>query len=245
MKLIDRILRQVYPQGVVCVRCGRLTDRASLCVICREELQTVCLTGELCGICGQPLDESGACPLCARGWMPEACSVWQHKSAARDLVHLLKFHNRREAAIALADGMAALAAEMTQGADAVVSWVPMPESRYCSREYDHAELIAEQLARRIQLPLIRTLNRVEGQQPLARQLGLTGEERRKNLVGSFVPACEHKGTILLIDDVMTTGATAVRASECLLMNGAQRVMVMTATRAVEAQPMDMDKGGML
>lgn len=231
MKLI-RVLRELlYPQRAVCQGCGRPLLDGLLCDACLAVLEARRLSGRLCGVCGSILEEDGACRLCRRGYGLQGRSVWQHRDVPRTLVTTLKHQGQREAALVLAAGMADTARQVLGDAEAVIAWAPMPPSRMRDRYFDHAQLLAQALGEELELPVRPLLRRVEGRKSIAHQVGLNAAERSMNLLGTFVCTEDVSGmTVLLVDDVLTTGATLGECSRCLRMAGAE-VRFITATRA--------------
>lgn len=241
--MLKHLLHQLaYRHDVLCPVCEGPTDSAVLCTDCRQRLSADRLTGTLCPVCGQPLEPAAPCPMCARTRLMEARSVWLHQGIARKLVHILKYENRRDAAIPLGSAMAEAAQPLLAHTHATVTWVTMPTSRYRTRQYDHAQLLAQQAAKQLDLPIAQLLTRNEQEHAIAHQVGATAEQRLANLRGTFTAASDLRGTILLIDDVLTTGATAATAAACLREAGADRVLVITATRAAAGAPITT-KGG--
>ncbi len=109
--------------------------------------------------------------------------------------------------------------------------VPLHIKRKRDRGYNQSELLARSLARQIAIPCGRALIRARSTVP---QIGLTDLQRLENVRKAFRcanPQQINERRILLIDDVMTTGATAASASSTLLEAGARRVSVLTVARA--------------
>lgn len=116
--------------------------------------------------------------------------------------------------------------------DAVVTWVTMPVSRWRERAYDHAEQLARAIAVLLNRPCLQLLTRHEPKGGLRHQVGLDRQERLENLKGSFVSAAPVSGTVILVDDVLTTGATAMQAAACLREAGAARVIFAAAAKSI-------------
>lgn len=128
-------------------------------------------------------------------------------------------------AAALADAMVAVG---PPSADAV-TWVPLARRRLAERGYDQARALAVAVGARLDLPVVRLAHRVLATGPQARR---TGEERRAAMKGAFQPARLPAPTnVLLIDDVLTTGATAAACAEAVVGAGARRVTLLAAARA--------------
>ena len=153
-----------------------------------------------------------------------------------DLVHGLKYEGWRELAPMMGDAMARLDLPWppgTTGAPAVVA-VPTTAGRLRARGYNQAGLLAEQLAGALDLPTVDALERIRGS---SSQTALTPEARRRNVEGVFrlTPGARavRGGAVLLVDDVLTTGATVSSAAECLARGGAGPVIVVTFARALD------------
>jgi predicted amidophosphoribosyltransferase len=130
----------------------------------------------------------------------------------------------------LAESAAALVADCVPRPDAgLVAVVPSDRSRLGERGYHPAERLAEALATRWELPFERLLRR-DGRS--RRQRGLALAERRRNVAGAFAAARPVSDTVVLVDDVYTSGATVSAASSALGAAGATRVDVVTFARTI-------------
>jgi len=173
-----------------------------------------------------------------REWPAELTAArWAHVLAppADDLVHALKYEGWPELAAVMADTMARVALPAAALGDGVLV-VPTPTTsgRLKSRGYNQAERLAVAVAERLGRPVQRALVRVaEGRS----QTALTPTERRENVRGAFAATTGSDrrvegADILLIDDVLTTGATAGEAASALGRMGARSVTLLTFARAL-------------
>ena len=209
----------LFPQRVSCHLCGdtlRIGDGGYLCEECQRALNA-CRFAE---------------PAQADAPIPSA-SAYRHDAGARDLVHALKYGADRAAAIPLAEGMAAVFAQEPQLARCeVLVFVPAHPTRKRERGYNQAEVLCDAFAELCGLSMARgALCRVK---PNGSQVGKNREERLQNVRGVFAvadaSAFQHR-RVLLLDDVLTTGATSQACAEILLEAGASEVAVLTACRA--------------
>lgn len=158
--------------------------------------------------------------------LDRVAAVWAHEGAVRDLVLGLKLRGMRLSATPLIDGLGDLV--MRRGTEAeIVTWPPCSRADKRRRGFDHAELLARGLGARLGLPARASLERMGRSED---QAGLSGEERRQNLIGAF-DARPSSGLVLLVDDVVTTGATLQACATALREAGATGVEGLVACSA--------------
>lgn len=234
--LFDGIARLIYPPA--CVFCGTGIGGGLLCAACSAGL---CRTAQLatCPRCaasiGPFVDTEGGCHLCRSQTyafdavlrlgkyedpLGEACRKLKRLDGhllGRALADLW-FERHRSALVALK-------------IDLVLS-VPLHWRRRLSRGYDQAANLAEQLARRLGKPMPRSLLVRKFHTPFQTQLAPTA--RRENVRGAFQARARRRlrgATVLLVDDVLTTGATCHEAARALRTAGAAKVVVAVLARA--------------
>jgi ComF family protein len=151
---------------------------------------------------------------------------WEYAGAARELILALKLRGARAAARPLVEAMRAQVLREGLLGD-VVTWVPGRARDRRRRGYDHAEVLGKGVARAIGLPGSALLRRTG--EPVD-QTRLTAAERRVNLQGAFV-AEARAGGVVVVDDLITTGATATACAEALRAAGAATVEVLVPCRA--------------
>lgn len=238
----DSVTALVYP--AVCQVCGATIDRYDDGVACADCWDDVDITplfvGPLCATCGLPLpgrtanDEASRCGLCdALPFTARACG--EYAGALEASVRFLKTHPhlcrrlRRLIAATFAEQCAALAADVTVP-------VPLHRKRRRERGFNQAELIARAIARASRLPVdTRLLVRTK---PTERhRAGLDAKDRARSVARSFLvprPQLVAGRSILLTDDLFTTGSTLAAAAQTLLDAGAASVSVMTVARVIPA-----------
>lgn len=200
------LLRILYPERVICAVCQRPAGGELICPACAEELEGLRLDG---------LTERAA---------------YRYDGVAKKLVHRLKYDNMTAAATVLARAMALDAMRLYLPPDTVVTWVTMPRRRMLERGIDHGQVLARAVALRLGLKAKRLLIR-SGENPFRTQRGSSKEKRLRNLQGMFTAEKNLPRYILLVDDVLTTGATLETCSACLRKGGAH-VICLTATKVV-------------
>ncbi len=177
-----------------------------------------------------PLDENGRCGLCRRGLtaFDAAFSYGEYDGPLRKLIHLFKYERLKPLARPLGKLLAsALPREWRY--DMVVP-MPLHWRRSWERGFNQSELLARVVAVRLGAPLVKAVRRTRR---TPSQAGLTNAQRRNNVAGAFV--CNKRFSVkgrhvLLVDDVLTTGATAGACAAVLKRAGAKRVTVLTLAR---------------
>jgi ComF family protein len=130
---------------------------------------------------------------------------------------------------ALAPPLAAAMAEVCDLEAQAVTWVPLSRRRRARRGFDQAELLARAVAPRLGMPVVPLLRRVRDTPAQARR---PAGQRRGSLAGAFRAVVPAPRQVLLVDDVLTTGSTAMACADALRERGARRVVVLTAARSV-------------
>jgi len=173
----------------------------------------------------------GSCARCRR--QPPAFvaarSVFVYDGAAREAVHALKYRGLSALAAAIARPMAECLLAWSPPVEAAVP-VPLAGHRRRTRGYNQSELLAREVSEVTGLPLaLRALVRRRAAPPQARAVDETA--RRQNVAGAFVSGPDlPKGGVLLIDDVLTSGATLDACARALLEGGVGRVFALTFAR---------------
>jgi len=166
--------------------------------------------------------------LCRSGrrGFDEAFCYGSYEGTLRKLIHLFKYTGMRRLARPLGEFLVR-ALPRDKHFD-VVTTVPLHWRRRWQRGYNQAELLGKEIARRRHIPLVRVLRRSWATRA---QAGLSNAQRRENVSGAFAARRRVNGLrILLIDDVMTTGATAGACARALKKAGARSVSVLALAR---------------
>lgn len=228
------LLDTIYPPR--CLACAQATDQPhGLCPACWRDTHFV--AGTACRRCGVPLiGEAGpedVCEGCTRhppAWDRGAAAI-VYTGAGRRIVLALKHGDRLDMVRPLAGWMAAAGRELLADAD-LIAPVPLHWSRLVRRRYNQSAELARRLARLSGRPAVPDL--LVRRRATAPQQG-SREARAANQAGAFAPnprraALVSGRTVLIVDDVLTSGATLSACAECLRAAGAARVNVLALAR---------------
>lgn len=212
-----------------CLLCGAPSGDSALCVPCRDSLPR--LTTERCPICALPTPNASICGACLNHppHFDATHAVFRYEFPVDSLVQSLKYAHR----LASADFLGKALAEVANGLrfDLIVP-VPLSAARLAKRGFNQALEIAQPLARKPGIPIeIEGIHRIRDTAP---QTGLPWKERATNIRHAFECNVDLTGkTVLLIDDVMTTGATLNELARTLKLQGAARVENCVLARALK------------
>jgi len=179
-----------------------------------------------------PAHLCGACTI-DRPEYDYARSAAVYEGALREALHAFKFSGKRALARPLGDlALEQCVASLPDGIDAAIA-VPLARERERERGFNQAALLAQRIAGRLGVPTRpRWLARVRATRP---QSDLTAAERRANVRGAFQASPQVAGRhVLVVDDVLTTGATLRECARALHDGGARRVGVLTVARVLHA-----------
>lgn len=228
----------IYPPR--CLGCGgQVESDFGLCGTCWRD--TAFIGGTICDSCGTPLpghDESGTlkcddCMKTPRPWSKGRAAL-VYKDNARQLVLALKHGDRQEIAQPAALWMSRVIENLPKE-NLIVAPVPLHWMRLMKRRYNQSALLAQALARHSGLPVCPDL--LQRQRRTQSLDGLTREVRFTSVKGAMRvhPRRRHRligRPVLLVDDVMTSGATLSSATDACLAAGSGPVYVVTLARAV-------------
>jgi ComF family protein len=217
----------------VCVGCSQKLDdgKAMLCAKCSAKIKAVSPHG--CPKCGSPLEE-GHCAACHdfNYDFDLARAVYSYDEPLTSMIHNLKYREHTKSTGFLAKGIAGYISEQPQYQNSdFITAVPLHPVRKRERGYNQSELIARKVSK---LTGIKYIEAVKRSRYTASQTMLHKEQRLHNLNGAFRinRKADLRGkSIILLDDVFTTGSTINEISKTLHAAGAAKVLGLTACRA--------------
>jgi ComF family protein len=226
-----------------CLRCKtEVSEPRTLCAACWSKIKFI--AEPMCPVCGSPYDsplEAGLiCPSCLADPPPfaRARSVFRYDDASRDLVLSFKHADRLEGAPAYAQWLSRTASELLGKAE-IIAPVPLHWRRLVRRRYNQAAILANALSKASDVPALSDL--LLRKRPTASQGEMRSPRaRRLNVAGAFTLNPRHSAAIkdrqiVLVDDVLTTGATVTACARTLKRAGAGEVSVVTLARVVRQQ----------
>lgn len=210
--MVDALLKSVYPPD--CLFCGAPIEPGYFCCIkCEKAVRPYLSAGKIA------LSEAFTLPY---------CSLYNYDDPVKYAIHSMKFHDRKENG----EVMGKLMAENEEicrflwGADCITA-VPISRKRKADRGYNQSELIARTLAEHCHLPYENLLEKhIDNEE----QSSLPRNQRLENVIGVYrkLRKSEAKGkNIVLVDDIITTGATLYACASVLYEAGAKCVFAVT------------------
>ena len=217
----------MLPQN--CFLCCAASDDAFLCPACASSLPL--LAPEHCPVCSLPTPGAAVCGACLKHvtYFDATFTVWRYEFPIDKLIQSLKYSHR----LASADFFgAALAGVCTGVAPDLILPVPLSAQRLAERGFNQSLEIARPLSRFLGVPL--ELHAVRRHRHTLPQAGLPWKERSKNIRHAFDCNTDFSGkSILVVDDVMTTGSTLNELARVLKAHGARRVTNAVVARALK------------
>ena len=192
----------------------------SKCVLCRKLLSKE--ETDLCGTCRV---EAPGYPVCKTTpqFLDSFAAVWYYEGSVRESLLRFKFGGARSYGSAYGRLVAMKVQEKAEDCD-ILTWIPVSPLRKLRRGYDQVELIARAVGRELGMEPIPTLKKIRHNRP---QSGISdGAKRRANVLGAYRVVDPERiagRRILLLDDILTTGATMSEAARTLKTAGAKEI----------------------
>mgnify|MGYP000845359802 FL=1 len=217
----------LYPPN--CGGCGKFGQR--WCPACQAQVQII--QDPVCPQCGNPQPKAELCPSCRHTHPPYAgLRSWAaYREPLRHAIHQLKYAGDMGIAESFGNSLLSVLEKQNWNIECIVP-VPLNPHRQVERGYNQSMLLALPLATALRLPL-RPQALLRKRDTLS-QTKLSAQERKQNLLGAFQAQAKYirNQTVLLIDDVTTTGATLWACAQALLEAGAKSVYGLTLARSL-------------
>lgn len=230
MKYLNAFLNLIFPS--ICPICRNKSSNHlfnPLCVDCWRKIERY--SGYSCSVCGIPTvsEHASICEQCLKGKPYKKILYYGlYEGALKEAIHQLKFNKVKR----LSKPLSLLLSELQiPNADGIVP-VPLHNKRLKQREFNQTAIIGRYLSKRLGMPLLLdVLKKIRETSP---QTELSSEERSKNVKNAFSASEKVKGLdIILLDDVVTTGATVKECSAALIKAGAKSVTVLALARSAK------------
>jgi len=213
-KLLTLLAAILFPPK--CILCGKVldADELDLCRTCRVEASEY---------------PQGKLKL---QFIDSFAAVWYYDNNVRKSLIRYKFYRARHYALGYGRLLAMKTLEANPGGVDLITWVPISFFRKIKRGYDQDEILANAVASELGMEPVGLLKKIRHTKPQSRIRG--AEKRRANVIGAYrclEPETVKGKRILLIDDILTTGATAVECARVLLTAGAEEVHCATVAVA--------------
>ncbi len=214
--ILEAVLRLIYPAQCAFCRLSLEVNEQHLCPFCLENLR-------------KRKNADFECRDLQISFIRKAWALYPYESPVRELLTGIKFEQKTWLADLLDADLKTFRESVNENLDAVVP-VPLDRLKRIQREFNQSEILARKTAKALgieYLPALRKKHATDSQNRLSR------EEREMNLNGVFETVKTQKvfnKNILLVDDVLTTGATAREAARALKKQGAKNVFLLTAAR---------------
>lgn len=221
MKILAWLTSLLYPEK--CILCGSVLKKAEI---------------DMCHSCRKQTEECPASKV-KIPFLDSWTALWYYEGNVRRSLLRYKFYGRQNYGQSYGRLLAMKLLREDKGDYDFVTWIPISDQRRRKRGFDQVELLAKSVSAESGIPMMATMKKLRHNKP---QSGITGyAQRRANVLGVYeilrrVDVKEKR--ILLLDDILTTGATAGEAARVLLTAGAKEVhlaVIATANRENKAE----------
>ena len=226
--LKNGVIDALFPEKLTCEVCGRdlFNDGERICEDCLETIEFI---GDgFCQRCGRQSEKMpSACLNCSKTRNVDLSrSVFIYSGGIQTLIRRFKYDGGKYLAGFFVDHMRNVYLQNYFSPD-MITFVPMTGFSEFDRGYNQSEILAKSLSERVGVPAVGLLKKTK---ETHHQAGLDYSERQKNLIGAY--ALDNKKAvtgkkILIVDDVLTTGATADEIAKVLKKGGAESVYLLT------------------
>ena len=214
MKIFHWLSSLLFPEK--CVLCGNVLgkEELDLCRHCRSHVE----------VCGLPKEKLP--------FLDSWVALWYYEGNVRRSLLRYKFHGRQSYAESYGRLLSMKLLREERAEYDLITYVPISDKRRRKRGFDQVELLAHAVSQQLAIPCVVTMKKVRHNRP---QSGIVGHaQRRANVLGAYAVQTDvalSGKKILLLDDIVTTGATAGEAARVLLTAGASQVHLAVIARA--------------
>lgn len=227
--MLKRLKALLFPEK--CAACGKIVRNVPMCRSCFDDLMEA--IDHKCSVCGKSVDDCECIKL--KGIKMHFIPFWYKGTAIRRAIYRLKIQNSKTntlffASILSSEIKTRLGEIDPKSMFEVITFVPRSERQKNKNGVDQSEELAYSLSKLLDIPCEQLLLRIGGKE----QKSLDSKERMENVKGSFLPnlkASEYK-KVLLVDDIVTTGATVMRCTEMLKMAGVRNISIAAIAKTV-------------
>ena len=222
----NKILDLIYPRNIKCIFCEEELNQNDYNCTCENCLEILPFIENHCERCGSPMNKNqkGVCLKCKNRnyYFTKTRSVFEYDGLVLKVVHNAKYHGAKYLLEHMAKYIAEVYATMGVFPD-FITFVPMFPTKEQARGYNQSKCLAENLANMVKVPMLECCVKAKDTQS---QTELNTLERIENIKGSFKFDNKFKEqiknkTIMIVDDVITTGATMSEICRLLCENGAK------------------------
>ncbi len=231
------LLNLLFPKHIKCVFCGKELNENAYNDTCEDCLKDLPYITYACARCGGPITENndGVCLDCKMNNynFAKAKSALIYKDSVVRAVHKFKYNGQKFLCVPFANLMFDELLTWDVNVD-VVTNVPMFKKKEKARRYNQSTLLAKEIAEKLNVPFVEFTFKVVDN---STQTKLSYKERRENVKDVYVfnkelkPEVKGK-SVLVVDDIFTTGATSDEIAKVLMKAGAKEVNVLTLAHAV-------------
>ena len=231
-----RLMEWLFPANARCMGCDGVRlqkEGPPFCPDCRKRLEKILLPKPLCGWCGYPM-QGNECLFCKGGYAKHIHWIgapYLYRRPIQRALPRLKYSGWGQVLPFLGESMAKVWQENGHPDPDIVTFVPMMPGREKRRGGNQARKLCEAFAAHMGWEITPVLRRIR---QVKSQVGLTRGQRKGNLRGCFQVDGDVRGKyVLLVDDVVTTGATVAECARMLIKAGATQVWVMAAALSLK------------
>lgn len=232
----ESFLEILYPEINTCLVCGEYDDEIGtnyICYSCNKNLSR--LKDPLCNICSKPIDQNSSINICLeckknKRYFETVKSLLHYDNQVQKIIHKYKYYDKAYYCKLFGSMLYNYIKENNYCEFDLITSIPLHKSKIKSRGYNQSELIAKYIAKKINILYSKCLKRINKTKV---QNELSKHERRKNVKNAFIAIDTHiikNKTVLIIDDIYTTGATINECSRVLIEEGAKNIYGLTIAR---------------